>query len=66
MTLQFLACAKMIPYGDLSLAMLLIFAFAEDLSALVKDFSKSGLKVYVENVKNSDFSLREMNSIVAS
>lgn len=38
--------------------MLLFFAFAEDLSTLVKDFSKSGLKVYV--------SLRENNSIVAS
>lgn len=34
--------------------MLLIFAFAEDFSALVKDFSKSGLKVYVVNVKNSN------------
>lgn len=64
--LQFLACAKMIPYGDLSLVMLLIFAFAEDLTALVKDFSKSGLKVYVVNVKNSNFSMREINFIVAS
>lgn len=41
--------------------MLLIFAFAEDSRASVKDFSKSGLKVYVANV-----TLREMNFVVAS
>lgn len=38
--------------------MLLIFAFAEDFSALVKDFSKSGLKVYVMNVKDSNSSIQ--------
>lgn len=46
--------------------MLLIFAFAEGFSALVKVFRKSGLKVYVMNVKNSNFSLSEMKFSVAS
>lgn len=42
----------MIPYGDFSLAMLLIFAFAEDFNTLVRDYSKSSLVKGIVHHKN--------------